>query len=397
MKKFLKSKKALVAAALAAILAMGGVTYAWFSWTTGVSGGQVGMGKIQVEAEFGMWTSLDKQHGDAYNSFLPLKFFSETPDVDAFRAYCQAHKYIEDSTQSGDETLEGNTLYEVLKLVEYTDNDLYDELKGIYDNLMRQMPSGEMSNVGYRIYNLGGPCYVDFSDFDQATMDNKNYGWYIAGQDPATVAAIEALGYTGNSLSKLLRNPINTNWRDNDYLQTRLAAPSYPTKGFTIAKINEAYWYDAGLIYTAGNIINPNITRPAAPDKDWEIRIASDPNSTAFSTTYDANTSSMDIQLLTYDVTNGGIAANDGKVLLYIDGTEYTYDTNKEHPIDVPMSVQFGKYLDNRFQGSIIDFSNALVEAVQLNDEAVEDVFGIADFVNENGTPAWVQAYKVIN
>lgn len=49
MKKFLKSKKVLVAAAMATILAIGGATYAWFTWTgAAVAAGGIGMGTVEI-------------------------------------------------------------------------------------------------------------------------------------------------------------------------------------------------------------------------------------------------------------------------------------------------------------------------------------------------------------
>lgn len=55
MKKFLKSKKVLVAAALATIMAIGGATYAWFSYTAEVAGGSATMAEVSIETTPMVW------------------------------------------------------------------------------------------------------------------------------------------------------------------------------------------------------------------------------------------------------------------------------------------------------------------------------------------------------
>ncbi|MDR1209598.1 MAG: hypothetical protein LBK41_04710 [Clostridiales bacterium] len=59
-KSFLKSKKTLIAAALAALMAMAGVTYAWFTWSVGMTGGTLKMDYVQINAEYGAYLNIIK-------------------------------------------------------------------------------------------------------------------------------------------------------------------------------------------------------------------------------------------------------------------------------------------------------------------------------------------------
>lgn len=52
MKKLLMSKKALAASALALMLAMGGITYAWFTTSSTAQGSQIQVGTLGIEAKF---------------------------------------------------------------------------------------------------------------------------------------------------------------------------------------------------------------------------------------------------------------------------------------------------------------------------------------------------------